>query len=94
MTSAVATPTGQGAQIVFNLTSAARVRVDITNIAGRPVRQLAGDCPGEAGINSMVWNGCSDGGLRVPAGTYLVKIRALAADGSASQTLTATCLRR
>jgi hypothetical protein len=82
ITSVVAAPTGAGAvQIVFALTSAAEVEAQVVNIAGRPVKTLVSDRSCPKGSNSLLWNCSSDRGLRVPSGTYLIRLTAHTADG-------------
>ena len=87
LTALSAMPTSTGAQITFALSSAAQVQARILNIAGRPVRTLCQvrDC--EAGTNTLLWNACSDDGLGVPNGTYLVELTAKAADGAQARAL-------
>ncbi|MEN6404020.1 MAG: Ig-like domain-containing protein, partial [Armatimonadia bacterium] len=76
-----ATPTSSGAQFSLNLTSAATVHTVISNIAGRVIAELPErDLP--AGVSSLLWNGMSNTGSKVPAGTYLVRVVANASEGT------------
>ena len=76
-----AAPTAGGAELTVNLTSAATVRTVITNIAGRAVAELPErDLP--AGVSSLLWNGKSNTGSKVPAGTYLVRVEATGSGGT------------
>lgn len=95
MMSASAAPTGVGgAQVSFTLSADARVEVVISNIAGRTVRRVVTDHAGVAGLNTLVWDGKADSGLRVPAGRYLVQVRARTEDGQQCQALAAVSLVR
>ncbi|MEN6403091.1 MAG: M6 family metalloprotease domain-containing protein [Armatimonadia bacterium] len=88
-----AVPTAMGAQVTVNLSDAARVRTVICNIAGRVVAELSEkDLP--AGVSSLVWNGRSNSGSKVPAGTYLVRVEARGSDGQQTSALTPLQLRR
>lgn len=76
-----AAPTAGGAELTVNLTSAATVRTVISNIAGRAVAELPErDLP--AGMSSLLWNGKSNTGSKVPAGTYLVRVVATGSEGT------------
>ena len=86
--SASAAPTGVGAEIIFTLSRDADVAVSVLNIAGRPIRRVATNRAATAGRNSILWNACSDNGLRVPNGAYLIQIEAKTKDGAASRALT------
>lgn len=92
LVTASAAPTASGAQLTLGLTSPADVTVTIRNLAGREVTVLL---PGElaAGVKTLLWDGKSRTGTRVPAGTYLVQVTASAADGSSAQALTSLQLR-
>jgi hypothetical protein len=76
-----ALPVASGAQIALNLTAAADVTIAIRNLAGRQIALLS---PGalEAGAHSLVWSGKSRTGTIVPAGSYLVKVTGVSADGT------------
>lgn len=91
MVTAAATPTATGAQITLNLASAANVTVSVRNLAGREIAVLQ---PGQlaAGVQTLLWNGKSATGTKAPAGTYLLRVNARAADGTSCSALTA--LRR
>lgn len=81
------------AQIVVNLTSAADVEVRILNLAGRTVGQL----PSRAlpsGVSSLLWNGRSTQGTKVPAGTYFVEVTGRASDGSQARTIVPMAVNR
>ncbi|MEN6642914.1 MAG: Ig-like domain-containing protein [Armatimonadia bacterium] len=79
--SVAAASTAGGAQVSVNLSSAATVRTVICNIAGRVVAELAErELP--AGVSSLVWNGESRTGSKVPAGTYLVRVVAIGNEGT------------
>ena len=92
LTSATALATAQGAQIALQLRAAATVEVRILNLAGRVVATLpAVALP--AGTQTLLWDRCSLHGTRVPAGAYLVRCTAQAADGSQAQVMTTLQLR-
>ncbi len=94
LTGVCAVPTKAGAQISFTLCSATAVSARVLNIAGRPVKTLcsARDC--DAGTNTLLWDACSDAGVPVPNGTYLVELTARAEDGSEARALAQVRLER
>ena len=63
--------TSGSAQIVFTLSNAADVEVEVLNIAGRTIRTLAIG-PAETGQNTLSWNLRDNAGTLVPGGMYLV----------------------
>lgn len=72
---------GGGAQVSYTLSEDAAVDAEILNIAGRVVRRLVADRPQDAGPQQVLWDGRSTAGARVPAGTYILRVCARAADG-------------
>jgi flagellar hook assembly protein FlgD len=93
MVAAVASETRQGAQLVVTLGSKANVTATIRNMAGRPITVLQ---PGllSAGTHTLLWNGKSASGVKVPSGTYLIEVTASAADGGNTNALAALRLQR
>ncbi|MBC7287913.1 MAG: carboxypeptidase regulatory-like domain-containing protein, partial [Armatimonadetes bacterium] len=78
--------TGEGrVQIAFSLSKQADVEVQIMNIAGRVVRFLAAGQALPAGRQSITWDGRDLRGAKVPAGQYLVVVKATAPDGEQAQ---------
>lgn len=67
---------GGGLEICYTLSADAVVNVEIRNIAGRVVRRLAEDRAAVSGQNTLVWNGLSNAGTAVPAGTYIIQVTA------------------
>ncbi len=94
VTSLSARPGGAGVNVVFTLSAPASVDVEVLNIAGRRVRTLATSREAAAGSCSAYWNGAGDGGTPVPAGMYLVRVKARAADGQETSSVTTVSLRR
>jgi len=70
-----------GVALTYTLSRPASVEMTILNMAGRTVRTLTRDKAAQPGVNAEAWNLRSDTGSRVPAGRYLVRIRAAADDG-------------
>jgi hypothetical protein len=90
-----ATPTAAGAQVAFTLNQDAAVTVEVLNVAGRSVRTLAVGSPvAAAQVNTLVWDGTSALGTKVPAGRYLVRVVAQAQDGQQASAMSALSLRR
>lgn len=61
-------------RIVFDLATAADVKIEIFNTAGQIVRTLV-DAEKTAGSHQVDWNGLSDSGLAVSSGVYFYRIR-------------------
>jgi len=81
--SVLATPTSAGAELLVTLSADAAVTAEVLNIAGRTVRVIVVDRVMLPGTTTVAWNGRSQAGLAVPAGTYLVRITARDASGNA-----------
>jgi flagellar hook assembly protein FlgD len=60
--------------ISFELAAAAEVRLQIYDLRGRHVRQLAAGSF-TAGRHEIEWNGVSDGGQQVASGVYFVSLQ-------------------
>jgi len=90
---AAQTPHG-GAQVVVALAGEAAVTARVLNVAGREVRTIARDRTLPAGVTSLLWDGRSDAGLPVPAGTYLIHLEAADRNGARSRAVAALVLRR
>ena len=94
VTSLSAVPTAMGAEIVYTLSAPAQVRAEVLNIAGVPVRLVTPRTDGQAGVNTLTWNGQTDAGLRAPNGRYLVRVTAQGEDGTSSQALGTVAVQR
>jgi hypothetical protein len=79
--SATAQATTNGVALSYTITRAANVTVRVMNMAGRCIRLLAADKAVAAGAQTELWNLHADSGTRVPAGTYLLQIEAVADNG-------------
>ncbi len=84
---------GQCASIVYNLSAAADVSIEVRNIAGRLVRAVpCGEVA--AGINTATWNLRNSTGALVPSGRYLCTLTARCADGTQASTLRTLTVQR
>jgi hypothetical protein len=79
---------GGSYEIAYGLNAPAAVTIEVLNIAGRPVRTVVAGEEVAPGRNTALWNGLSESGLRAPAGRYLVRIQARAADNQFQQAVT------
>ncbi|MEM8602017.1 MAG: M14 family zinc carboxypeptidase, partial [Bacteroidota bacterium] len=70
-------PTAEGLTVPFTLPAATDVRVEVFDLLGRRVAVLADEAR-TAGTHAIAWSGQAEGGAKLGAGTYLVR---LAADG-------------
>jgi flagellar hook assembly protein FlgD len=60
------------------------VEVRIVGSNGATVRRLAGRSSRAAGLNQATWDQKNDAGVSMPAGAYIVEIRASSPDGRQS----------
>ncbi len=59
----------------FEIPSAAEVRLDIVDVAGRRMHQLARGATWAAGVHEIRWDGRSSAGGPAPAGIYFAQLR-------------------
>jgi len=64
----------KGALIQGTLTAPANLTVTIRSLTGRVVRVIAKDQPMQSGRWQILWDGRSQDGLPLPAGTYLCEL--------------------
>lgn len=76
----------ESAEIVFTLSNAAQVDVEVLNIAGRSIRTVAIG-PRDSGQNTLSWNLRDNSGTMVPSGMYLVRMTARDDSGRQAQAL-------
>jgi hypothetical protein len=80
------------AQVVYTLSAAADVQLQVFNIAGRTVASIPiGYC--EAGTHTTLWSGLNTNGSKVPAGNYLLQVGCKAGDGTASNRIVSMQIR-
>jgi len=84
--SALAMPTARGVQVVMTLSGPAEVGIDLLNVAGRIVGGLAPRRLGP-GTSTLAWRPWARNGAPLPAGTYLVRVRARGEGGQHTQAL-------
>ena len=61
----------------FARPAAGAADVEVFDVSGRRVASLLDVPRATAGTHEALWNGRGEGGERVPAGVYLVRLRAL-----------------
>jgi len=77
----VAAQTSAGVAISYTLSRPASVEANITNMAGRRIRQITTAATQTAGVNTLLWDARDKRGLRVPSGRYLVTVTARTESG-------------
>ncbi len=82
----VAKTRGGVAQISFGLNTDATTSVEVMDVSGKLIRALSSSAVSK-GSNTITWDGRDLAGVSVPAGAYLVKVRADAEDGNSSQAM-------
>lgn len=78
---------GGAYSIQFTLSADAQVQAEVLSASGKPVRILQSGAPSRAGIQTVSWDGRDTGGTAVPAGAYLLRVRAQTEDGTSSQAI-------
>ncbi len=72
-------------QIDYNVSHEAQVDVSILNTGGRVISQLETGRAATSGDNHTVWNGRDSQNHAVPAGAYIVRLRAVSSEGRVTQ---------
>lgn len=72
---------GAGANISYTLSAPADVEVHILSVSGKHLRKVAGTATRAAGNNEAIWDRRTDDGAVMPAGSYMVELRAKDATG-------------
>jgi len=80
--------------IHLQMLTAGCVDVDALNITGRPVARIATGRLCEPGHSILLWNTRGVTGTKLPAGRYLLRIRATADSGLQQQAMTLITVRR
>lgn len=88
VTATTAAAKGDNVVLTYSVTKSCQVNIRVLNLAGRVVKMLAVDKSVLAGVQTEMWNLTSEGGTRVPAGTYLLQIDALTDSGQSVRGLT------
>lgn len=70
--------------IAFNVNAGAQVEVTVL-AAGRPVRKLMQTVTRSAGVQQVSWDGRDASGVALPAGAYMVEVKAMGADGQVAR---------
>ncbi|MHB8994265.1 MAG: glycoside hydrolase family 78 protein [Armatimonadota bacterium] len=88
VTATNASSSADGMMMTYSVTKACSVNVRVLNLAGRSVKVLAANKLVGAGVQTQLWNLTSDSGTKVPSGTYLLQIDAVAENGQSVRGLT------
>ncbi|GIV16045.1 MAG: hypothetical protein KatS3mg022_1480 [Armatimonadota bacterium] len=90
-----ATPTRGGSIAVhFTLSRMAMVQVEVLSASGTRVALLDAGGTRQAGTHTLVWRGVDGQGRALPAGVYLVRVRAQDEEGRHTQAVTPLVLAR
>ncbi len=77
--------TGGGIRLEYNLTADADVLAEITTLSGRSVRRLPPGRGRATERQSVLWNGLTESGQPLPAGSYLITLTAHTDDGQSTR---------
>lgn len=83
---AASAPSGQ-VTLTYMTTREADVSVEIRNISGTLIKNLGQRAATPGTAQTVMWNGRNESGARVPAGRYLARVTARAADGQSVQAI-------
>lgn len=72
-------------EIGYNLSQEANVEVAILSASGRPIATVGTTRAVASGDNRAVWSGRDNAGRTVPAGTYMVQIKAVTTEGEVTR---------
>jgi hypothetical protein len=72
-------------EVDYFASQAASVEVSILSASGRRVAAVESSTTTSTGASRAIWNGKDSTGRAMPAGAYMVEIRAIASDGSATR---------
>ncbi len=73
-----------GVSMSYTISSDATVQVEVQSITGATVRTLNQSRAATAGSNSVLWDGRNGSGAAMPAGNYVLRLRATDADGNSA----------
>lgn len=73
--------------VQFTLSADALVQAEVFSSSGKPIRLLQTGAPSRAGIQSLSWDGRDPNGIAVPAGAYVLRLRAHTEDGTSTQAI-------
>lgn len=76
---------GTGYEIGYHISQDARVEVVLMSANGRLVGPIMPTRAVNSGDNSVVWNGADNAGHALPAGLYVLQLRAITAEGSVTR---------
>jgi methionine-rich copper-binding protein CopC len=85
--------TGGRYTISFHLSTSAQVEANVF-CAGKLVRRLANGASRSAGIQQITWDGRDANGVALPAGSYMVEVKAVSADGQVVRSTVPVTLTR
>lgn len=79
--------------LTFHLSASAQVEVNVL-LGGKVVRRLVSGVSRAAGIQQVTWDGRDANGIALPAGSYLLEVKAVSADGQTVRTTVPVTLTR
>jgi flagellar hook assembly protein FlgD len=81
-----------GVEVVYSMTAAAQVQIEVVNIAGRKIATILGGYQ-SAGMHTAQWAGRNDGGTKVPPGQYLLTVQCTGEDGTRNSRIVTVGIR-